>query len=82
MTARVVYVRVRINSICYGQFNAHHDRCVIRVAVYQYNRIARCACKRIDVELPVYKRLNAIISREWENHSRKCYCRLIGREIA
>lgn len=82
MTAWVVDIRVRINSICYGQFNPNHDGCVVRVAVYQYNRIACDTCKRIDVELPIYKRLNAVIPREWENHSGKRYCRLSGRKIA
>ena len=82
VSARVVNIRVRINLICYGQFNPNHDGCVVRVAVYQYNRIACDTCKRIDVELPIYKRLNAVIPREWENHSGKCYCRLCGRKIA
>lgn len=82
MTAWVIDIRVRINSICYGKFNANHNGCIVRVAINQYNRIACCTCKRIDVKLPVYKRLNAIIAREWENHSGKCYCRLSGRKIA
>jgi hypothetical protein len=82
MTARVVYVWVRIGSICYGQFYANHNGCVIRVAINQYNRIACRTCQCIDVKLPVYKSLNAEIPREWENHSGKRYCRLSGREIA
>ena len=82
MTARVIDIRVRINSICYGQFNANHDGCIIRVAVYQYNRIACDTCQCIDIELTVYQRFNAVISREWENHSGKCYSRLSGRKIA